>query len=68
MTASELITLIRKMNNEERREFGIALEECGVSVVLTKRLTTPHKSTATTMIASETERRPWIDTHDEEVK
>ncbi len=67
MTAHDLIKTVQRMDAEERREFGIALERCGVAVVLTKSLGSVHKPNPPT-IASETERRPWIDTHDEDVK
>jgi hypothetical protein len=62
MTAHELIKTIQHMTAEERREFGIALERCGVTVVLTKTLGSVHKTNSPT-IASEPERRPWIDTY-----
>jgi len=38
MHASDLIATIRGMTREERTEFGRALAECGVSVVLIRQL------------------------------
>ncbi len=36
MNAESLILTIQQMTPDERRRFGVALAECGVSVVLSK--------------------------------
>lgn len=38
MIAKELILTIKSMNDFERTEFGQALRDCGVAVVLTRKL------------------------------
>lgn len=45
MTAKELILAIKSMNDFERTEFGQALAECGVSVVLTRKLGATSRQT-----------------------
>lgn len=45
MTAQQLIRLVREMTPEEKRDFGMALEGCGVSVVLTRKLGTTQRIT-----------------------
>ena len=44
MNASELIATIRGMTSEEKAEFGRALAECGVSVVVTRKLGSARQS------------------------